>query len=124
MKFSSLVLSAFALSITNALVPQKREASGIVALPLQKHKRSASASHRLSRRSGDFVAAYMNTNLLLTYAITVSIGTPPQQILMVLDTGSSDMVVDATSSTECNTAHPNSCDKFGSCKNTFFELVT
>jgi hypothetical protein len=121
MKSSSVVTVAVALfvSVVNALILEQRDSPAVFRLPLQKRTDEVHAMalrNRLMRRSGDIVTTDTNYMNSLLYVVQLSIGTPPQTVMVQLDTGSSDLVVETDSSDICSAAPPNPCTNLGACK--------
>ncbi|KIW27138.1 uncharacterized protein PV07_06905 [Cladophialophora immunda] len=82
-----LLVFFWLLSVASALPSlQGRDAPSYVALPLTRKRSVSSAGH--SRRAFSSSLSHKN---LAHYTIDVNVGTPPQALSLVLDTGSSDI---------------------------------
>ena len=128
MKSSSVVTIAAALfaSVVNALMLGQQDSPAVFRLPLQKRTDEVHAMalrNRLMRRSGDIVTTDTNYMNSLLYVVQLSIGTPPQTVMVQLDTGSSDLVVETDSSDICSAAAPNPCTNLGACKKSLLSSV-
>lgn len=68
------------------------------------------------------MASDNSSNLTL---ITVTVGTPPQDQVVILDTGSSDLYFDSSSAATCQGNGPNSCrgGTFDSSKSSTYKVV-
>uniref|UniRef100_A0A8C9XXY2 Progastricsin n=1 Tax=Sander lucioperca TaxID=283035 RepID=A0A8C9XXY2_SANLU len=98
-------------------------AEGLVRIPLQKHKSMREALREkgiklpyqdpaLKYQPNEFAGSasmYINNYADTTYFGAISIGTPPQSLQVLFDTGSSNLWVD---STYCNTQACNAHTKF------------
>lgn len=107
--FTSVLLGTSLLSLTSAArVP------GTLQLDIVG-KREPDPSMRLRRRAGNTVAAPLTENPNFSqYYAAVEVGTPPQKISLVVDTGSSDVWVVAAEASIC-TESSNAC-ALGTCK--------
>jgi hypothetical protein len=111
------------VSVANALILEKRHSDDVFKIPLHKRTNEVHAQslrNRLVKRSG--VVEVLDTNYMTTllYVLQLSIGTPPQDTMVQLDTGSSDLVVETPSSNICSAPAPNPCTNFGACKKSLF----
>ena len=84
----------------------------VLQVDVKRHKRAAS-SNNLQRRQDPVEADLGNYLGAGFYALNISLGTPGQQVTVVLDTGSSDLWVPVTGSDLC-TSNIAYCDVFGS----------
>lgn len=71
------------------------------------------APRTIVRRDGSAPVILENHKKL--YIVRLQIGTPPQDIQVTLDTGSSDLFVPSNSEDFC-LLHPNECSKTGVCR--------
>jgi Eukaryotic aspartyl protease len=121
MKLSTFALGAFAVPAVTSLMIDKRGTSGVIQLQLHKRTSNVIANTRKlkSKRAPGSVSVpdvnYQHTGL---YVVSVDVGTPPQTQLVQLDTGSSELVLETSSSDICAAAAPNPCTKFGTCEST------
>jgi hypothetical protein len=113
----TIAVALFAL-VGNALILEQRDNPAVFRLPLYKRTDEIHAKvlrNRLMRRSGEVGVTDTNYMNSLLYIIPLAIGTPPQMVMVQLDTGSSDLVVETSSSNICSAPAPNPCTNFGSC---------
>lgn len=116
----SLILApiAFLLPLASGLNLVKRDNPAVLSAPIQrKHVSNAALRDRLrherrriQKRSGTVTETL--TNDLTLYWANVTIGTPSQTIALHIDTGSSDLWVNAPNSTLCE-EYSQDCDESG-----------
>ncbi|KAM5345471.1 hypothetical protein ACJ41O_011333 [Fusarium nematophilum] len=110
----SLLLSL--ASVTDAISLRKRHDGReprVLSLELQRSRIHDPVAHdlnRLQRRSGSIDVGIDNFQTL--YFFNASLGTPPQEFRLHLDTGSSDLWVNAPDSALCSTP-ANVCEESG-----------
>src|ERR1017187_5239532 len=84
--------------VTDALVLKTRDNLSVLAFPIQRVPGiSPPQRFRLHKRS------FQSTlyNLYPYWAVSITLGTPPNTFIVQLDTGSSDLVVETNSSNYC-----------------------
>jgi Eukaryotic aspartyl protease len=88
--FQALSVLAFWLCTQHAAAEP-----GVIGLPFEKRKvaNSAPANRRLRKRSGTVQATLYNAEGDFLYLVNTTVGTPPQNIALQIDTGSSDIWV-------------------------------
>jgi hypothetical protein len=89
-------------------------ASALRVLPLAFSKPKASA---LRRRAGTYSSTLANNVSEGTYIATVQVGTPPQEVQIAIDTGSSDVWLLDTTTDLCTNEHLQ--EEFGPCLTPF-----
>lgn len=109
-KYRALCLLAAAVFPLAAIADPPK----VLDLPFVKERRPR-AETPLQRRKGTGPVALEATNWGLFYLASVSIGTPPQNLMVTLDTGSSDLWVPAINSTICKN-YTAECAAYGQCK--------
>ncbi|QKX59884.1 uncharacterized protein TRUGW13939_07026 [Talaromyces rugulosus] len=75
----------------NALSLHKRDDPAVLGLPVQRHRTSAES---LRKRDSTLDVTITNADAVL-YVVNVTLGTPPQEFSLQLDTGSSDLWVNS-----------------------------
>ncbi|TVY13665.1 putative aspartic-type endopeptidase OPSB [Lachnellula arida] len=116
MRTSTSIACALAtLGSANALRLEKRENPAVVAFPLEKVDKitSISPSSNSKRETGPFEDLTTKDLQHLVYMIGLEIGTPPQFISAVFDTGSPSLVIHTTTDTSCVQPAPNPCSLYG-----------
>lgn len=104
---------------------------GVLHLPLTRQRAVASPRDRHRRRQqllgarqlpgttttalATDTAALLNNVTAGAYVTTVQVGTPPQQLTLQVDTGSSDLWLPSVTAPTCVRGGPNGCF-YGSCK--------
>jgi hypothetical protein len=119
MKFSNFALGAFVVPVVTSLMVEKRDTSGVLQLPLHKKTSDVVGNARKlksKRAPGTYTVPDVNYQHSGLYLVAMEIGTPPQSQLVQLDTGSTVLVLETTSSDICATAPPNPCSNFGGCE--------
>jgi hypothetical protein len=94
--FAALILSLY----TNSAVSEP----GVLGLKFTKREitdPAAVPTYRLRRRQGTPEATIYNAQGNLLYLVNTTVGTPPQEISLQLDTGSSDIWIPTSSSSIC-----------------------
>lgn len=100
----------FAITATATLLPWTAIASPkVVNMDFVKTRISQNS---LQRRAGTVNTPLTNNNDL-QYLANISVGTPPQQFVVQIDTGSSDLWIPATRSDLCQI---QDCSQTGACK--------
>ncbi|KAK0748372.1 aspartic peptidase domain-containing protein [Apiosordaria backusii] len=100
-------LLAFALLGAALTLPTQETKKGLLSFPVV-HKRS----QPLNLRKRDNVVALGNVSTL-TYLLRLQIGTPPQPVEVVLDTGSFELWVDPTCATAATEGQEEKCNASG-----------
>jgi hypothetical protein len=111
---SAILASASLLSLASA--------SGTLQLGITG-KREVNPSPQLRRRagtSGTVTAILSENKTFVQYYADVTIGTPPQSLKLIVDTGSSDVWAVSSTAPLCKTAG-NCAD--GTCKSTFLAFL-
>jgi hypothetical protein len=97
--------------VTDALVLERQDNPAVVAFHLDRVRRKPPSRTGRGKRSID--SPLDNEGFLWT--VTLLIGTPPQSTSLLLDTGSSDLVVETDSSNIC-ASQPVVCSGLGACQ--------
>ncbi|PWI67150.1 hypothetical protein PCL_04312 [Purpureocillium lilacinum] len=110
---NALLVASLFLSRAEALVLRQPSdgAPRVVHLDLQRAHVRDPISHDKLRRRAKTVNGVLD-NLQTLYYLNVSLGTPPQQVRVHLDTGSSDLWVNTNASTLCS-QHDTPCNFSG-----------
>jgi hypothetical protein len=116
MKFTTLIALSIGplVGVSDALALEKR-GPAVAKFNLQKRTadiHAAALKKRPARRQSTVETEDQNYKTTLLYLIQLAIGTPPQSILVQLDTGSSDLIVETSTSDICTASTPNPCTNF------------
>ena len=101
------------LSTAWALAPLAYATPRVLNLDFSIAKNEAPAAG-LVARAVDKTAEVQLSNLKALYLLNVSVGTPPQQLQVQIDTGSADLWMPESGKTLC-TIEGQSCGQTGSC---------
>ncbi|KAL8680552.1 MAG: hypothetical protein Q9186_003243 [Xanthomendoza sp. 1 TL-2023] len=82
-----------------------------LALRIEKRHARHHSERDVLRRTAPVSVALTNEGPF--YMANISLGTPPQEFSVLMDTGSSDLWVNAASSTKCNKLWLESCTEYG-----------
>ncbi|KAH3915208.1 hypothetical protein HBI56_014180 [Parastagonospora nodorum] len=108
---SSALFSATLVSLAGAVSLVPRENPNVIGLNIQRRHVANPVEHdRLRRRAGTVQQTLDNLETL--YYANASLGTPPQQFRLHIDTGSSDLWVNAKNSPLCQQGG-NQCGESG-----------
>ncbi|KAF3384988.1 putative aspartic-type endopeptidase opsB [Penicillium rolfsii] len=106
---SVLSLAALAaLPCANAITLHKRDNPAVFALPISRSERSQA----LQKRSSKVVSVDLPNESNLYYMVNITVGTPPQNLSLSLDIGSSDIWVNIPDSKYCS-AKDDPCSSTG-----------
>ncbi|KAJ5194688.1 uncharacterized protein N7498_008126 [Penicillium cinerascens] len=105
---SILPLALAAVPFANAITLHKRDDPAVFRLPIARSEQSQALQKRSSKVAS--TALYNVQNLY--YMVNITIGTPPQNLSLSLDTGSSDIWVNVPNSTYC-AADDDPCSSTG-----------
>lgn len=98
MKNSSTSIGALTLALLPSIFAQ--QTPGTLKLDIARRRVDPNL---LSRRAdGSATASLLNNISASAYVVSVSVGTPPQNLTLQLDTGSSDTWVPATNASVCD----------------------
>ncbi|KAJ6021377.1 hypothetical protein N7540_006881 [Penicillium herquei] len=86
-----------ALPCANAITLQRRDDPAVLSLPVTRSDRS----HALQKRSSKTASTSLYNVGNMYYMVNITLGTPPQNLSLSLDTGSSDIWVNVPNSTYC-----------------------
>jgi len=104
MKFTALLCAALAFGgnvLALHLHPRSENAGKTLSFEFQKVKRNVDNIPRLRKRASTSTIRQLLDNLDYLYYANVSMGTPPQNLRLHLDTGSSDVWVETMKSRLC-----------------------
>jgi hypothetical protein len=102
----------------DALVLEKRNGLSVIAFPLQRVVGTPPPqTSRLSKRSFQSTLS----DILGVLVVSITLGTPPKALIVQLDTGSSDLVVETDSSNYC-ALESAICNITGTCKHPLFRV--
>lgn len=96
---------------TAALTLEKKATPNVVSFPIQ-HRVTPHGHHK--RAPGALRVPLLNERYY-THNVNLTLGTPPQQLMALLDTGSSGFMVYGSNSDKCKTGD-NVCKMWGSCE--------
>lgn len=118
MRTTSIACALAALGSANALRLEKRDNPAVVALPFEKVDKitSISPSSDSKRETGPIEELTTKDLQHLVYMVQLDIGTPPQSISAIFDTGSPSLVIHTTNDTSCVPPAPNPCSLYGGCE--------
>ena len=113
-RYSLAAAGALALGVQGA-----ERIPGVLQLDIHERRSLAPA---LGRRSDEQTVeeSLANEKQRGGYFFSCEVGTPPQKIVLLLDTGSSDTWVPATDAPACSTSFSVDPCPLGSCKSAFF----
>ncbi|KAJ5722627.1 hypothetical protein N7488_000662 [Penicillium malachiteum] len=95
--WSSILPLALALPCANAITLHRRDDPAVLSLPVTRSDRS----HALQKRSSKTASTSLYNEQNMYYMVNITLGTPPQNLSLSLDTGSSDIWVNVPNSTYC-----------------------
>ncbi|KAJ5628381.1 hypothetical protein N7490_010609 [Penicillium lividum] len=112
MKNALVLLATCVLPVLGRLTLHQRDNPAVVGLDIKRRDISNPiARDRARRKRADTVTVGLDNEELL-YLVNVTLGTPEQSLRLVIDTGSSDLWVNAPNSTFCE-KYTKYCDYFG-----------
>ncbi|PYH81274.1 acid protease [Aspergillus uvarum CBS 121591] len=96
---SILPIAALAtLQCVNAITLHRRDEPAVLGLPISRHQ-----GPQLQKRASKVASTSLYNEQNMYYMVNITIGTPPQNLSLSLDTGSSDIWVNIPSSSYCST---------------------
>lgn len=96
MKSASLSASLALLSLVSA--------NGVLQVGIEGKREVGRSPLRRRDTSGTVQTSLSENNLFITYYANITMGTPPQNIRLIVDTGSSDIWAVASQATVCAAA--------------------
>ncbi|KAL7947822.1 aspartic peptidase domain-containing protein [Trichoderma barbatum] len=101
-----LVAAQYAEAAANPMFPRAKSGDGYLAIPVGTIKRP----HKVGKRSA--IDATLE-NMDFFYAIQIGLGTPPQEVTVLVDTGSSELWVNPDCSTAPSEQQAEQCEDLG-----------
>ena len=102
------------LMVAAALLPLPSLAEPAPKVVSYEFTKVSRPNKRLRKRADGSVNVQLYNDAPQMYQVNITVGTPGQDLIVQLDTGSSDLWIPASDSTLCQ-SNPAGCREFGDC---------